>query len=102
MDGIRSMTGPTIFADGVMDVHIANGIARITLGAITGQQDQRPTASGTLILPVVQLPVLARVLGEVTRQVEERAKEAMAKAQSGAAAPDGEGPPATGAFRFNG
>ena len=96
------MTGPTIFADGVMDVHIANGIARITLGAITGQKDQRPAASGTLILPVVQLPVLTRVLSEVTRQVEERAKEAMAKSQAGAAAPDSEAPPATGAFRFNG
>jgi hypothetical protein len=38
----------------------------------------------------------------VTRQVEERAKEAMAKAQAGAAAPESEAPPATGAFRFNG
>jgi hypothetical protein len=96
------MTGPTIFADGVMDVHIANGIARITLGAITGQQDKGPTASGTLILPVVQLPVLTRALSEVTRQVEERAKEAMAKAQAGATAPDSEAAPTAGAFRFNG
>jgi predicted ATPase len=96
------MTGPTIFADGIVDVHIANGVARITLGAVTGQQDQRPAASGTLILPVVQLPTLVRVLGEVTRQMEERAKEAMAKAQAGAAAPGGEAAPATGAFRFNG
>jgi hypothetical protein len=100
------MTGPTIFADGVMDVHIVNGVARITLGATTGQQDQRPAASGTLILPVVQLPTLVRVLGEVTRQVEERAKEAVAKAQAkdpaGAAVSDGTAAPATGAFRFNG
>ena len=97
------MTGPTIFADGVIDVHIANGIARITLGAVTGQQDQRPAASGTLILPVVQLPVLTvGVQGEVTRQVEERAKEARAKAQAGTAAPDSEAAPAPGAFRFNG
>ena len=96
------MTGPTIFADGIIDVHIANGVARITLGASTGQKDQRPAASGTLILPVVQLPTLVRVLGEVTRQMEERAKEAMAKAQAGAAAPDDEAAPTTGAFRFNG
>jgi hypothetical protein len=94
------MTGPTIFADGIVDVHIANGVARITLGAVSGQQDQRPAASGTLILPVVQLPTLVRVLGEVTRQMEERAKEA--KAQAGAAAPEGEAVPAAGAFRFNG
>jgi hypothetical protein len=96
------MTGPTIFADGIVDVHIANGVARISLGAITGQQDQRPATSGTLILPVVQLPTFVRVLGEVTRQMEERAKEAVAKAQAGAAAPGGEAVPAPGAFRFNG
>ncbi|WP_368417120.1 hypothetical protein [Falsiroseomonas sp.] len=96
------MTSPAIFADGIIDVHIANGVARITLGATTGQQDQRPAASGTLILPVAQLPTLVRVLSEVTRQLEERAKEAMAKAQAGAAAPSGEAAPASGAFRFNG
>ncbi len=92
----------TLFADGVIDVHVANGVARITLGASTGQQEQRPVPSGVLIVPVVQLPVLARVFGEVTRQIEQRAKEAMAqaKAQAGDEAPAADD--AGGAFRFNG
>jgi hypothetical protein len=103
------MTGNVLFADGIIDVHIANGVARITLGASNGQQDQRPAPSGVLVVPVVQLPVFARVFGEVTRQVETRAKEAMAQAKAQAqaqqpAADDAapaEAPPA-GAFRFNG
>jgi hypothetical protein len=106
------MTTTTIFADGIIDVHIANGVARVTLGASTGQQEQKPAPSGMLIVPVMQLPVLARVFGEVTRQVEQRAKEAMAqaqaKAQGSAPAADANGAaapadaPVTGAFRFNG
>jgi ABC-type phosphate transport system permease subunit len=105
------MTTTTIFADGIIDVHIANGVARVTLGASTGQQEQRPAPSGMLIVPVMQLPVLARVFSEVTRQVEQRAKEALAQAQAmaqGGPAPEANGaaPPAeapvTGAFRFNG
>lgn len=96
------MIPTTLFADGVIDVHVANGVARITLGASTGQQEQRPVPSGLLIVPVVQLPVLARVFGEVTRQIEQRAKEAMAqaKAQAGDEAPAADD--AGGAFRFNG
>lgn len=96
------MIPTTLFADGVIDVHVANGVARITLGASTGQQEQRPVPSGVLIVPVVQLPVLARVFGEVTRQIEQRAKEAMAqaKAQAGDEAPAADD--AGGAFRFNG
>ena len=97
------MSPNTLFADGVIDVHVANGVARITLGVTTGQQDQKPAPSGVLIVPVVQLPVFARVFGEVTRQIEQRAKDAMAqtKPEAGgepAPAPDGAG----GAFRFNG
>ena len=93
----------TLFADGVIDVHVANGVARITLGATTGQHEQKPMPSGVLIVPVVQLPVFARVFGEVTRQIEQRAKDAMAqaKAEAGAeATPAADG--TAGAFRFNG
>ncbi len=102
---------PTVFGDGIVDVHVANGVARITLGAVVGQPGQAPDAkpqtqpSGLLVVPVMQLPVLARVLAEVTRQVEQRAKEAMAQAKP--AAPAEPAPAAAtdqvaGAFRFNG
>ncbi len=101
------MTGiPTVFGDGVIDVHVANGVARITLGAATGQQDAKPMPSGMLIVPVLQLPTLARVLAEVTKQIETKAKEAMAQAQAKAPAAPAAAPAATdhvaGAFRFNG
>ena len=95
----------TLFADGVIDIHVANGVARITLGATTGQQEQKPVPSGVLIVPVVQLPIFARVFGEVTRQIEQRAKDAMAQSQAKAEA-SAEATPAAdgsaGAFRFNG
>ena len=99
------MTGSAIlFGDGVIDVHIANGVARLTLGVSTGGQpaDSKPASSGVLAVPVVQLPVFARVFAEVTKQVEQRAKEAMAQAK-----PTPEAAPAAvdqvaGAFRFNG
>jgi hypothetical protein len=105
------MTGiPTVFGDGVIDVHVANGVARITLGAATGQKDAKPTPSGLLIIPVLQMPTLARVLAEVTKQIEAKAKEAMAQAQAQANAAPAAAEPApaspsdhvAGAFRFNG
>jgi hypothetical protein len=101
---------PTIFGDGVTDVHVANGVARITLGAATGQNEGKPVPTGLLVIPVLQLPALARVLAEVTKQVEAKAREAMAaaavKAAGGKAPEAPEAPPApdqiSGAFRFNG
>jgi hypothetical protein len=97
------MTGtPTIFGDGVIDVHVANGVARITLGAVTGQKDAKPAPSGTLVVPVLQLPNLARVLAEVTRQIEQRAREAMQQAPGQAAPAPADGDQVMGAFRFNG
>lgn len=102
------MTGiPTIFGDGVIDVHVANGVARLTLGAVTGQKDAKPQPSGTLIVPVLQLPALAKVLAEVTRQIEQKAREAMQQqqqrpAQAAPEAPAAGGDQVVGAFRFNG
>jgi hypothetical protein len=101
------MTGTTtIFADGITDVHVANGVARIMLAMNAGQKDAPPVPTGCLAVPVVQLPALARLLAEVTRQVEAKAKEAIAAAQ--AARQPADGAPAagsdqlSGAFRFSG
>jgi hypothetical protein len=109
------MTGiPTVFGDGVIDVHVASGVARITLGAATGQKegqkDAKPVPSALLVVPVLQLPNLARVLTEVTRQIEAKAKEAMAQNAAQATPAAAAKPDATpadtdhvaGAFRFNG
>jgi hypothetical protein len=99
------MTGtPTIFGDGVIDVHVANGVARITVGAVTGQKDAKPAPSGTLVVPVMTLSNMAKVLTEVTRQIEQRAREAIAQQQQprDAAPAQAEGDQVMGAFRFNG
>ncbi|SFK65940.1 hypothetical protein [Falsiroseomonas stagni] len=97
---------PTVFGDGVIDVHVASGVARITLGAQTGAAaaggaDAKPVPSALLVVPVLQLPNLARVLVEVTKQIEARAKEAMTAQQKPAETPAG-GDQVAGAFRFNG
>ncbi len=105
---------PTVFGDGIIDVHVASGVARITLGMQTSAsaaiKDGKPEPSALVVLPVMQLPNLARVLVDVTRQIEAKAKEAAAlqaasqSSQGQAAAPDqGQAPDqVAGAFRFNG
>lgn len=98
---------PTLFGDGVLDVHVASGVARITFGMQTGAKDGKPVPSAMLVVPVVQLPTLTRVFAEVTKQIESRAKEAMAQQQKGQApgepaAPATDGDHVSGAFRFNG
>lgn len=99
---------PTVFGDGVIDVHVASGVARITLGAQTGAsaaggQEAKPVPSALVVVPVLQLPNLARVLVEVTKQIEARAKEAMASQQKPAEAPaSSSSDQVAGAFRFNG
>ncbi len=96
---------PTVFCDGIIDVHVASGVARITLGAQTassaGAKDPKPEASALLVVPVVQLPNLARVLGEVTKQIEAKAREAAGQAKAAQAQPE-QTDQVAGAFRFNG
>ncbi|MBU8537950.1 hypothetical protein [Falsiroseomonas tokyonensis] len=102
---------PTVFGDGIIDVHVASGVVRITLGMQTAAsasvKEGKPEASAMLVVPVLQLPNLARVLAEVTRQIEAKAKENLAS-QAGAQANQGQPAQAepqdqvAGAFRFNG
>ncbi|MGX9965107.1 hypothetical protein ACVFYP_17385 [Roseomonas sp. F4] len=97
---------PTVFADGIIDVHVASGVARITLGAQTAasSKDNKPEPSALLVLPVLQLPNLAKVLMEVTRQIEAKARETMQtqQTQQQQQAEAGGTDQVAGAFRFNG
>lgn len=106
---------PTVFGDGIIDVHVASGVARITLGVQTSAsaavKDGKPEPSAMVVVPVLQLPNLARVLAEVTRQIEAKAKEVAAsqavsqanQGQSGAQSNQGQPQDqVAGAFRFNG
>jgi hypothetical protein len=91
---------PILFADGVIEAQVANGVARITL-AMTGG-DGKAVPCGMLCVPVTQLPGMVNGMGNLLRQIEERVRAQMAQQQAptaeGAAAPDAASP--SGAFRF--
>ena len=88
-------TGPTLFADGILDASVTSGVARLTL-AQTGP-DGKPTAAGQLMVPLIQLPTVVNALAGLLKQVEARMREQQPQqvpAEAPAAAP------ASGAFRF--
>lgn len=63
-----------IFADGLMDASVQNGVARMTLGQIGS--DGKPIPVGQLCVPLVQLPALANGITTLLKQIEARVKEA--------------------------
>ena len=67
---------PLVFADGIKDAHVANGVVRLTLAMLGG--DGKPAASGTIVLPLTQLAAFANGIVALTRQVEARVREAQA------------------------
>src|SRR3954453_20350018 len=98
----------TLFADRIIEAHVVHGVARLTL-AQTGL-DGEPMPSGQLVIPLVQLPAIAKGLRDLLRQVEAHMKEAQGKTQSSSTA-DGNGngdgktslpPSVPGVFRFKG
>jgi hypothetical protein len=88
----------TLFADGMLDATVANGVARITL-AQSGA-DGKPMPAGQLCVPLVQLPALANGLITLLRQVEARAKEAQQRQAAAAPEDDSLAVPHSGTFRF--
>lgn len=89
---------PTIFADGLLDASVHNGVARLNLGQLG--QDGKPLPCGQLCVPLVQLPALANGLMTLLRQIEAKVKEAQAT-QAPAEAP-AEPQAMPGAFTFGG
>lgn len=81
-------TEPKIFADGVMEANVMNGVVRITLGQAGG--DGKPVACGQLLVPLVQLPALTNGMINLVRQIETRVKEQAEKAKA-AGQPDPNG-----------
>lgn len=84
---------PKIFADGVMEANVMNGVVRITLGQAGG--DGKPVACGQLLVPLVQLPALTNGMINLVRQIEARVKEQSDKARA-AGQPDPNAAPAPG------
>jgi hypothetical protein len=77
-----------LFADGIRDAHVANGVVRLTLAMLGG--DGKPAASGVVILPLTQLPAFASTILRLAQQVEARLREAQqAQQQQPGAAGDG-------------
>lgn len=89
-------TGPTLFADGLMDASVTAGVARLTL-AQTGA-DGKPMPAGQLIVPLMQLPNLVNGMAGLLKQVEARMREQ--QAQQGGATPAAAGEAPASAFRF--
>lgn len=75
--------GPLIFADGIKDAHVANGVVRITLAMLGG--DGKPAASGVVVVPLTQLASFANGVVALTRQVETKVREAQQQATAKAA-----------------
>ena len=65
--------GITLFADGVLEATVRHGVARLTLAIQAG--DGKPQTTGTLVVPLAQLPALAGSLARLLREVEAKAKE---------------------------
>jgi hypothetical protein len=68
---------PSQFTDGILDASVNFGVARITLAQLG--QDGKPIPSGTLFVPVVQLPAFANSLLTLVKQIDSKMKEAQAQ-----------------------
>lgn len=79
------MSDPKVFADGVIEANVMNGVVRITLGQAGG--DGKPVPCGQILVPLVQLPALTNGLVNLVRQIESRVKEAADKAKAEAPQP---------------
>jgi hypothetical protein len=87
------MSHPLLFADGISEVQVANGVARFGLVTAPAQKDGAPNPAGQLVIPLTQVPMVARVLVDLVRQIEQRTKAAQPEAQVPA--------PEPGSFRFS-
>lgn len=88
--------GNLIFADGLMDAAVTNGVVRMTLAQQAS--DGKPLPAGQLLMPLGQLPHFANALVTLLKQIEQRVKDQQQPGVSAAEEP----PPAAvpGAFRF--
>jgi hypothetical protein len=95
-----SATANIIFADGMSDVSIANGVARITLAQTGPEGKSMPVAQ--LCVPVTQLPAIANGLVQMLKQLQEKAQAMQASAAAQPENPTQLGGPtiSPGAFRF--
>jgi len=68
-----------IYADGIKNVSFANGILRVELYTIRGENEQQD--AGTLLLPVNQAHNVANSLSNAVQQLNDRLKKAQQERQ---------------------
>lgn len=78
------MSDQKIFADGVLEANVMNGVVRITLGQAGG--DGKPVPCGQILVPLAQLPAVTNGLVNLVRQIEVKMKEAAEKGNTSATA----------------
>lgn len=104
------MATNTLFADGVTEVQVTNGVVRFRLVQAPPQKDAKPEPAGTLVVPLGQVPAFARAFVDLVRQMEARAKASAGASGGGGQAAGagseaeagGNGPVDLGSFRFSG
>ena len=84
---------PTLFADGMLEAHVRNGVARVTLGQAGA--DGKATATAQLVMPLAQMPGFVSGLARLLQEFAARAKQ-VAQAQPQPQPID----PPEGGFRF--
>ncbi len=57
---------PAVFADGLIQVSMANGVMRLTFGRQTGTNDTEPV--GHLFLPIIQVPPTLQAIANALDQ----------------------------------
>lgn len=92
------MSDIRIFADGVLEANVMNGVVRITLGQANGEG--KAVACGQVLVPLMQLPAVTNGLINLTRQIEAKMKEAAEKGGAATAATVAEAPAVPSTFTF--
>jgi len=69
----------TLFADGIGNVTLTNGVVRIELNRQAGQGEA--VANGTLYIPANQAANFANALNKALRELQERLQQQQAEAE---------------------
>lgn len=73
----------TLFADGIRNVSLSNGVVRVELGRDGGQGET--VSNGTLMIPANQAGSFASALNNALRELQQRLEQQQSAAAEGAA-----------------
>lgn len=92
----------SLFADGILEASVHHGVVRVTLAQTNGEG--KPVPTGTLMIPVVQLPAFANGMLTLLKQIDAKVKQAQTATppENRPAPSPAEAPSVPGSFRFSG